>query len=83
VEFVGVGEQVPARAGLLAQRVAQGGVGVFVPRPAADRGRGDPEQAGGVLELVALLGVDVVREVEGEQEPFDAHSAVVGGPDGQ
>ncbi|MFJ6769695.1 hypothetical protein ACIQOV_01715 [Kitasatospora sp. NPDC091257] len=48
LELVGVGEQVPAGAGLLPQRVAQFGVGVLVPRSGADLAGGEAEALSGV-----------------------------------
>jgi hypothetical protein len=77
VELVGVGEQMPPGAGAFAQGVPQLGVGVLVPRPAAHRGRDDPELAAGALHLVASLRLDVLGEVEGQVEPLDAEGAVV------
>lgn len=51
LELVGVGEQVPAWPGELAQAVAQVGVGVLVPRPGADpRGHGVEVVGGGSRE---------------------------------
>jgi hypothetical protein len=83
LEFVGVGDQVPAGTGLLAQGVAELGVGVLVPRPGADLCGDDAEVVAGRDELVPPGVGDVVGKVEGEQEPLDAEPAVVGGPGGQ
>jgi hypothetical protein len=83
LELVGVGEQVPARAGPVPQGVSELGVGVLVPRAGAGAGGDDAQFVAGGLEFVPLLVGDVLGEVEGDEQPLDAQSPVVAGPGGQ
>src|SRR5690606_13463154 len=68
VEFVGVGEQVPAGAGQGAQPFAQLCVGVLVPRAGAGQGRSDAEIGGGAQQRVPMARVHLFGEVECDQE---------------
>lgn len=83
LELVGIGDQVPPGPGLLTQMVTELGVGVLVPRPGADLGRGDTEVAADRDELMPPGVVDMVGEMKGEVEPLDAESAVVVCPGAQ